>query len=125
MEEKKRNMRLLGQADDVINVALGVNYKGFAGRISYRYTGEMLTWIGVRPEEDEYIRPISRWDISLKQKLPIKGLVIGFEGINIFHSPEKTYRVFRRVANGPIFENEVTTRYIPRKFSLYLRYNFE
>ena len=125
MVENKRNMRLLGQADDVINVALGVNHKGFAGRISYRYTGEMLTWIGVRPEEDEYIQPISRWDISLKQKLPIKGLVIGFEGINIFHSPEKTYRVFRRVANGPIFENEVTTRYIPRKFSLYLRYNFE
>lgn len=130
--EKVRNMRLLGQADDVVNIALGVNYKGFAGRISFRYTGEMLSSagvrrneLGIRPEDDLYTRPITRWDISLKQKLPIEGLMIGFEGVNIFHSPEKTYKIFRRRAGEPIIENGVTTRYTPRKFSLYLRYNFE
>ncbi|MFA5729218.1 MAG: TonB-dependent receptor, partial [Candidatus Neomarinimicrobiota bacterium] len=130
--ERVRNMRLLGQADDVVNIAIGVNHKGFAGRLSFRYTGEMLSSagvrrneIGIRPEDDLYTRPITRWDISITQKLPIKGLLIGFEGVNIFHSPEETYKIFRRAAGEPIIENLVTTRYIPRKFSLYLRYNFE
>jgi TonB-dependent receptor len=125
IESVRKNTRLVGQADHLVNVALGVNYKGFAGRISFRLTDNMLSYVGIRPEEDEFTRTVTRWDISLKQKLPIKGLSIGFEGINIFHSPTETYKVFRRSSDTPIIENTATTQYEPRKFSLYLRYNFE
>lgn len=121
--ESERNARLLGQADHILNLALGVNYKDFSGRISYKYIGNVLSSVGIRPEEDEFTRSINTWDLSLKQKLPVKGMTIGFEGINIFHSPIKTYRKFRRNMTDKIVENGVMTLYGPRKFSLYLRYN--
>jgi len=122
--EEERNARLLGQADHILNLALGVNYKDFAGRISYKYIGNVLSSVGKRPEEDIFTRSINRWDVSLKQKLPVKGLTVGFEGINIFHSPTENFRKFRRNTTDKIVENNVTTIYSPRKFSLYLRYNF-
>ena len=38
--------RLIQQANDVVNIALGVDYKGFSGRISFSMTGNLLNGFG-------------------------------------------------------------------------------
>lgn len=117
-----RTARLLNQGDDIFNIALGVDYKGFSGRISFNLQGNVITVVGARPEEDQFTGNIYKWDFTLKQQLPIEGLSISLSGINIFHNPTKTYRKFRRILGGPIFENQASTQYSPREFQLNLRY---
>ena len=118
-----RTARLLNQGNDILNIAIGVDYKGFSGRISFNLQGNVITSVGARPEDDQFTRNIYKWDFTLKQQLPIEGLSISLSGINIFHNAVETYRKFRRVINGPIFENQASTLYSPREFQLNLRYN--
>jgi len=117
-----RTARLLNQGDDIINVALGVDYKGFSGRISFNMQGNVITVVGSRPEEDQFTGNIYKWDFALKQKLPLKGLSIQLSGTNIFHNAIKTYRKFRREEDGRIFDNLTSIMYTPRVFELNLRY---
>ena len=117
-----RTARLLNQGDDIINVALGVDYKGFSGRISFNMQGNVITVVGSRPEDDQFTGNIYKWDFALKQKLPIKGLSIQLSGTNIFHNAIKTYRKFRREEDGRIFDNLASTMYTARVFELNLRY---
>lgn len=119
-----RTARLLGQGDHLVNVALGVDYKGFSGRLSFRMQDDVLSTVGIRPEEDQHTEAIYRWDLTLKQKLPIEGLILGFNGVNLFHSPTKTYQTFRRDNTSPIIKNGVEKTYEPRTLYLYLRYGF-
>lgn len=116
--------RLIQQAGDVINVALGIDYKGFSGRISFNMRGDVLNSVGTRPEETSYTGNIYRWDFTLKQKLPIEGLSLSLNGINIFHNAVKSYRKYRINADAPITENLVTVLYPPTIFQLNLRYSF-
>jgi TonB-dependent receptor len=122
--ERSRNARLLGQGDHTVNFTVGVDYKGFSGRISFRMQDDVLSQVGLRPEEDRHTRAIYRWDLTLKQKLPIEGLVIGFNGINLTHSVEERYQTFRRDHNSPVVDNTTEMRYEPRTLFLYLRYGF-
>lgn len=66
--------RLLDQPNDIINLSLGYDYKGFSGRLSMLHTSNVFStvnfWPGLRESTDSY----RRFDISMKQKLPIKGL---------------------------------------------------
>ena len=119
-----RNARLLFQSDDVLNVALGVDYKGFSGRLSFNLQGNIITSVGNRPEEDRYTGNIYRWDITLQQQLPWEGFKVIFDGVNIFHNPIYTYQKFSRVLGGPVLENEQSIAYNPRAFNLSLRYSF-
>ncbi len=118
------NARLLQQAGDVVNIALGVDYKGFSGRLSFNMRGDVINNIGVRPEESSYTGNIYRWDFTLKQSLPIEGLSVALNGINIFHNAINTYRYFRLNANAPITKNLVSVLYSPTLFQLNLRYSF-
>jgi TonB-dependent receptor len=117
-----RTARLLNQGDDILNVALGVDYKGFSGRISFNFQGNVITTVGSRPEEDQFTGNIYKWDFTLKQQLPIEGLSIQLSGINIFHNVTETYRKFRRVIDGPISDNLLSERYSPSVFQFNLRY---
>ena len=117
-----RTARLLNQGNDVVNVALGYDYKGFSGRISFNMQGNVITSVGTRPEEDQFTGNIYKWDFTLKQKLPIEGLSVSLSGVNIFHNPTKTYRKFRRVIDGPVSDYELSTAYNPRRFLFNLRY---
>lgn len=117
-----RTGRLLNQGNDILNVALGVDYKGFSGRISFNLQGNVITTVGVRPEEDQFTGNIYKWDFTLKQELPFKGLSIQLSGINIFHTATENFRKFRRVPDGPIIENLSQVQYSPRVFELNLRY---
>jgi TonB-dependent receptor len=119
-----RNARLLYQGDNILNIALGVDYKGFSGRISFNLQGNVITSVGSRPEDDQFTGNIYKWDFTLQQKLPIDGLSVAFNGINVFHNPIYTYQKFSRTVGGPILENLESTDYSPRIFELNLRYSF-
>ena len=66
--------RLLDQPRDIVNLSLGYDYKGFSGRLSMNYISNVFSttnfWPGLREDTDAY----RRYDLSMKQKLPIKGL---------------------------------------------------
>ncbi len=119
-----RVARLLHQGDHIINLALGADYKGFSGRISFRLQGDVVTSIGTRPEQDTFAENVYGWDFSIRQKLPIEGLSLSFNGVNITHAPTKQFQYFRRdVSEQPT--NQLTQiRYNPRRFELALRYTF-
>jgi hypothetical protein len=119
-----RNARLLYQGDNILNIALGVDYKGFSGRISFNLQGNVITSVGSRPEDDQFTGNIYKWDFTLQQKLPVDGLSVAFNGINVFHNPIYTYQKFSRTVGGPILENLESTDYSPRIFELNLRYSF-
>jgi TonB-dependent receptor len=120
--------RLVQQANDVVNAAIGIDYKGFSGRLSFRMTGDVMTSIGSgtdsRPETAQYTGNIYGWDFSLKQNLPIEGFSIALNGTNIFHNGIEYYRKYRLQPDAPITENLVQVLYSPTTFELNLRYSF-
>ncbi|MEN8157405.1 MAG: TonB-dependent receptor [Bacteroidota bacterium] len=66
--------RLIDQPDDVVNVQIGYDYKGFSARISMLYQARIFASADVWPElsalSDDYLR----WDLSVKQELPWYGM---------------------------------------------------
>ena len=116
--------RLIQQANDVVNVALGVDYKGFSGRISFSMTGNLLNNVGSRPEETSFTGNYYRWDFTIKQNLPVDGLSIALNGVNIFNNGVSTYRNYRTRPDAPITKNLVSVLYSPTIFQMNLRYNF-
>jgi TonB-dependent receptor len=118
-----RNARLLYQGDHALNIALGIDYKGFSGRISFNLQGNVITSVGARPEEDQFTGDTYRWDFMLKQDLPLEGLSIQLNGINIFNNAVYTYRNFRRAVDGPVQLNEASIAYSPRIFQFNIRYS--
>ncbi len=114
-----RTARLLQQGDHIINIALGADIKGFSGRISFNMQDDVVSYVGNRPEEDEFIENYSTFDLSLKQKLPVRGLSVYFNATNLFHASEDGFRIF-----GPDFSvhNNAYKFYRPRLFQLGLRY---
>jgi TonB-dependent receptor len=117
------NERLLDQSNDVVNVSLGADYEGFSGRISFNMQGNVITSVGATPDQDQFTGNIYTWDISLQQKLPLKGLSIAFNVQNLTHQPIYTYESIRRVEGGPIGNNIENTSYAPRFLELNLRYS--
>ncbi len=115
--------RLIQQADDVVNVALGIDYKGFSGRLSFNMTGNVLGGVGSRPELMQYTGNIYRWDFSLKQNLPIDGLSLALNGNNIFHNGISFYQNYRLKPDAPVTKNLVRVLYSPTSFELNLRYS--
>ncbi len=117
-----RTARLLQQGDHTVNVAVGADYKGFSGRVSFRMQGNVITSVGTRPELDTFTGNIYGWDFTLRQRLPLPGLSIFMNGMNITHSPTSNYREFRRVPDGNIANNRSAITYYPRRFELGIRY---
>jgi TonB-dependent receptor len=116
--------RLIQQANDVLNVAIGADYKGFHTRMSFSMTGNVINSIGTRPEEASFTGNIYRWDFTIKQELPIDGLSLTLNGVNIFHNGIKSYRNYRRSPDAPVTKNLVSVLYYPSIFSMNLRYSF-
>ena len=116
--------RLIQQANDVVNIALGVDYKGFSGRVSFSMTGNLLNNVGSRPETSSFTGNIYRWDFTLKQDLPISGLSLALNGVNIFNNGISTYQNYRTSPNAPITKNLVSVLYSPSVYELNLRYSF-
>ncbi len=123
-EVKTFKSRLLYQGDHILNLTVGFDYKGFSGRVSYNLQDAVTSSVGLRPEEDAITGTIPRWDISFKQRLPIEGLSISFNGVNLFRDAVKTYRTFRRPNQTEPVSNLITTSYSPSFYELVLRYEF-
>ncbi len=68
--------RLLNQPNDILNFALGFDYKGFSGRASMLYQDNIFKkpsfWMQERVNSEKYIR----WDLSIKQELPWYGIQV-------------------------------------------------
>ena len=66
--------RMLNQPNDIMNFAIGIDYKGFSSRLSMLYQDNIFKqpdfWMQNRVNSDKYIR----WDLSVKQELPWYGV---------------------------------------------------
>ena len=78
------NNRLIDQPDDMFNVALGYDYKGFSARISLLYQDNIFKTENFWPELHQITDTYVRWDLSIKQDLPWYGLQIYGNVNNIF-----------------------------------------
>ena len=68
--------RLLDQPNKIINLSLGYDYKGFSGRLSMLYKDDVFLNTNFWPELRQITDKYRRWDLSMKQKLPMNGLEI-------------------------------------------------
>jgi TonB-dependent receptor len=75
-----RSGNMPGQVDDLLNLSIGYERKGFSARVSMIYQGESLfvdeegeigrlsRSIGAVPEKDNIVGASTRWDLVVKQK---------------------------------------------------------
>ncbi|HEX7069921.1 MAG TPA: TonB-dependent receptor, partial [Rhodothermales bacterium] len=119
-----RVSQLYQQADDIINIAVGLDIRGFSGRISFRYQGEILATLDQRnPADDAFTQPVYSWDFSLRQRLPLPGLSLFFNGVNISHPANYNNRtlVIGPDATG-VSQARTQIAYWPRRFQVGIRY---
>ncbi|HEX3072727.1 MAG TPA: hypothetical protein VHP30_03855, partial [Ignavibacteriales bacterium] len=75
--------RMIYQPDDIINVSLGYDYSGFSIRASLLYQSDIFASTDFSPKLRQNTDDHSRWDISVKQELPLDGLQLYLNLINI------------------------------------------
>lgn len=68
--------RLIDQPDQIMNFAVGYDYRGFSARVSMLYRSDIFRKSSFWPELRESSEGFRRWDLSLKQSLPVRGLDI-------------------------------------------------
>ena len=93
--------RLIDQPDDILNISLGYDYKGFSGRVSMMYTNDIFNQSNMYNELRGYTGSYVRWDISVKQNLPVKGLQVFANLNNLSQRMDVSYI---RGASYPVFE---------------------
>ncbi len=75
--------RLIDQPDDIVNVAVGYDLRGFSARLSLLYQTDIFKQTAFLPEMRTSTDDYWRWDLSIKQNLPIKGWQL-FLNVNNF-----------------------------------------
>ena len=112
--------RLLDQPNEIINISLGYDYKGFSGRLSMLYNDDVFVstnfWPSLRQNTDAY----RRWDLSMKQKLPYEGLEL-FLNINNLTETSDVSRFRGLTSSG---DNLQLEQYYGRTMDLGFRYVF-
>ncbi len=68
--------RLLYQPDNIANLSIGYDYKGFSIRVSMIYQDNIFAATAFYPQLRTTTSAYRRWDISAKQDLPWSGLQI-------------------------------------------------
>ncbi len=116
--------RLFQQGNDILNIALGADIGGFSGRVSFRYQGDILVGLDQRdPSLDTFTQPVYGWDFSVRQRLPIDGLSLFLNGVNLSHPAQDNNRT---LVVGPdatgVSEAITQIAYYPRRFQLGIRY---
>jgi outer membrane receptor protein involved in Fe transport len=81
--DSSRTGRLIWQPDDVLNAYVGLDYRGFSGRVSFVFQGNSVSNIGRFAEEDGFTKDYFRIDASARQMLPIEGLQLFLDITNI------------------------------------------
>lgn len=75
--------RLLNQPNDILNLSIGYDYEGFSARLSMLYQDNIFKrpdfWMQLRTNSAKY----TRWDLSVRQKLPWYGIQVYFNLNNL------------------------------------------
>lgn len=110
--------RLLDQANDIANLSLGYDYKSFSARLSFRFQGNVISGISNYEQENSYTNNDYKFDLALKQALPVKfaDVEVFFNAINITNVPSKKYSIYPNRG-----ETNTLTRYSGRRFQVGLR----
>ncbi len=77
--------RLINQPDNIVNLALGYDYAGFSTRVSLLYQADIFKGENFWPELRINTANYLRWDLSVKQALPVAGLQAFFD-LNNFNN---------------------------------------
>ena len=81
--------RVIFQPDHIFNATVGYDYRGFSIRISVLYQSDIFKqnnfYRELRGHSDDY----TRWDISIKQNLPFKGVKLLFSLSNLSGAVER------------------------------------
>jgi TonB-dependent receptor len=83
----ERRQKLEDQPDFFGNVALGYDIGGFSGRVSVFFQGEYYSSYSARRTSDPLVKPFSRWDLTLKQR--VTDYLSIFFNLNNFTSVEE------------------------------------
>jgi TonB-dependent receptor len=75
--------RLLDQPSDLLNLTLGFDYKGFSIRGSVQYTSDVFRASNFYDELRVTTQALTQYDLSVRQKLPVKGLSVYVNMSNI------------------------------------------
>jgi hypothetical protein len=107
---------LLYQPDNILNLTLGYDYKGFSIRASLQYQAQIFSQNDWYPELRGFTKGFTLYDLTVSQKLPIEGL--------------KIYGDLNNISQVIQEDNNVGTGYMTNKEyygmsgSLGLRYEF-
>ena len=89
-KDTSRAGRMLRQSNDIANVSLGYDYKGFSARVSMLYQGNTLSRIGNRIELDGFTEDYIRFDLSVKQKIG-SHIEVFLNANNLTNRPDRSY----------------------------------
>ena len=78
--------QLIDQPDEIINISIGYDYKGFSGRLSMLHNDNVFVAADFWPELRQNTDTYRRWDLSLKQTLPVEGLEMFLNASNLTES---------------------------------------
>ena len=68
--------RLLDQPDNIVNLSLGFDYRGFSARVAMIYQSNIFTGPNFWPQLRSHTAAYRRWDLAANQKLPWLGLEV-------------------------------------------------
>ncbi len=88
--DSTRTGRMLRQSNDILNLSLGYDYKGFSCRMSLLFQGNTLSKVGNRKEYDGFTQDLVRLDFTIKQK--IRSHIEVFANLNnLSNRPDVSY----------------------------------
>lgn len=98
-EEQTFTDRLISQPNDLFNLSVGYDYKDFSIRVSMLYQDDIFAGVNFWPQLRTTTDAYTRWDVSVKQKLPWYGVQVFalFNNIN----NEKDSRILQMYHNIP------------------------
>ncbi len=91
--------RLIKQANDLGNISVGYDYKGFSARLSFQFHGNELKSLSSYVAENEYTNSTYKFDLALKQQIPIKfaRMEAYFNATNFTNQPYSTYCTYPNI----------------------------
>ena len=75
--------RLVDQPNNIFNLSLGLDYKGFSARVAMEYSADIFTAASQWPQLRGYSAAYTRWDAEARQQLPWNGLELYADFNNI------------------------------------------
>ena len=90
-ESGLRKGKVPGQADELMNLSLGYDYKGFSARLSMFRQSESVNVIGTQKELDTFRSGYTRWDLSLKQNV-FNYFDIYLNAVNLSNNQDENYQ---------------------------------